>query len=71
MFQDEGPGQEQGVHLPPPQAQGQDPLYPELSVSSGDEDAQAKSMAHEPGAAGPPTAPVALGNFLSSPNFYT
>ena len=70
MFQDERPGQEQGVHLPPPQAQGQDPpLYPELPVSSGDEDAQAKDMAHEPGAAGPPTVPVPLGNFLSSPNF--
>jgi hypothetical protein len=26
-------------------------------------------MAHEPGAAGPPAAAVAIGNFLSSPNF--
>ena len=70
MFQDERPVQEQGVHLPLPQAQGQDsPLYPELPISSGDEGAQAKDMAHELGAAGPPTAPVPLGNFLSSPNF--
>ena len=67
-FQDERPGQEQGVYQPPTQAQHQDPsLYPELPAFSGDEDAQAKNMAHEPGAAGPLAA--AVGNFLSSPNF--
>ena len=72
MFQDERPGQEQGKDLSPPHAEGQDsPLYPELPVYNGDGDAPTKSMAPGPGAAGPPTAPIPLGNFLSSPTFWT
>ena len=72
MFQDERPGQEQGVYQPPTQAQHHDPsLYPELpgdmAAFNGDGDAQAKNMAHEPGAAG--LLAAAVGNFLSSPNF--
>ena len=74
LFQGERPGQGQGhgAYQPPTQAQHRDlSLYPnlpgEMDVFNNDGDAQARNVAHDPGAAGLPAA--AAGIFLSSPNF--
>ena len=73
LFQGEEPGQGRGneASQPPLQDQGREVFLPpdlpgELDFFGGDDDGQARNMAHDPGAVGIP--PAAAGIFLSSPN---